>query len=75
MVFSLFEVVTLLNDIPEEGLLAGTIGVMIDVYAAPLTAYKVEFCDSAGRTTKQLSLLPEQLQFAPSMLANQNALT
>ena len=62
MALSVFDVVTLMHDIPEEGLRAGMVGAVIDVYAEPALAYEVEFCDALGRTTRQLALLPEQLQ-------------
>jgi hypothetical protein len=59
---SVFDVVTLMHDIPEEGLRAGMVGAVIDVYAEPALAYEVEFCDALGRTIGQLALLPEQLR-------------
>lgn len=64
MPFSLFDVVTLLQDLPEQGLHAGMRGAVIDVYTTPATAYEVEFCDTLGRTIAQLALSPEQLQLA-----------
>lgn len=64
MMFSLFDVVTLTQDMPEEGLYAGMIGAVIDVYSKPVMAYEVEFCDALGRTIGQLALLPEQLRLA-----------
>jgi hypothetical protein len=59
-----FDVVTLTHDIPEEGLRAGMVGTVVDVYAEPALAYEVEFCDALGRTIGQLALLPEQLRLA-----------
>jgi len=64
MMHSLFDVVVLMQDVPEEGLCAGMIGAVIDVYTEPVVAYEVEFCDELGRTIGQLALLPEQLRFA-----------
>jgi hypothetical protein len=61
---SIFDVVTLTHDIPEEGLCAGMVGAVIDVYTEPALAYEVEFCDALGRTIGQLALLPEQLRLA-----------
>jgi len=63
MVFSLYDVVMLLQDLPEEGLHAGMRGAVVDVYTSPVTAYEVEFCDASGRTIAQLALFPAQLQF------------
>jgi Domain of unknown function (DUF4926) len=62
MAFSLFDVVTLLQDLTEEGLQAGMRGTVVDVYTVPVTAYEVEFCDALGRTIAQLALFPEQLR-------------
>ena len=64
MIFSLFDVVTLMQDVPEEALRAGMVGAVIDVYTEPVMAYEVEFCDALGRTIGQLALLPEQLRLA-----------
>lgn len=62
MPFSLFDVVVLQQDLPNDGLRAGMQGVVIDVYKSPVMAYEVEFCDALGRTIAQLALLPEQLR-------------
>ena len=62
--FSFFDAVTLTRDMPNEGLCAGMIGAVIDVYIEPHIAYEVEFCDALGRTIGQLALLPEQLRLA-----------
>jgi hypothetical protein len=64
MIFSLFDVVTLMQDVPEEALRAGMVGAVIDVYTEPVVAYEVEFCDALGRTIGQLALLPGQLRLA-----------
>ena len=64
---SIFDVVTLIHDILEEGLCAGMAGAVIDVYTEPALAYEVEFCDALGRTIVQLALLPEQLRPASAV--------
>ncbi|WP_081049488.1 DUF4926 domain-containing protein [Pantoea stewartii] len=61
MSFTLFDVVTLKVDIPEEKLLRGMQGVVIDIYETPEKAYEVEFCDDEGKTISQLALLPDQV--------------
>jgi hypothetical protein len=61
MNFSLFDVVILANDMPNEGLHAGMKGAVIDIYTEPTTAYEVEFCDDEGRTIALLALSAEQL--------------
>ena len=46
----------------EDGLAAGMLGAVINVYTEPTEAYEVEFCDSQGRTLALRSLLPSQLR-------------
>jgi len=43
MSFSILDVVTLLNDIPEEGVHAGMLGTVVEVYETPVVAYEVGF--------------------------------
>ena len=62
MSFSLFDCVTLIQDIPDDGLCAGMVGAIVDVYINPTLAYEVEFSDAYGRTIAQLALLPEQIR-------------
>lgn len=62
MDFSLFDVVSLQENLPQEGLIAGMKGVVVDMHKEPMVAYEVEFCDDLGRTIAQLALLPEQLR-------------
>ncbi|WP_205205196.1 DUF4926 domain-containing protein [Azonexus hydrophilus] len=56
--YLLFDVVML----AEDGLAAGMLGAVINVYTEPTEAYEVEFCDSQGRTLALRSLLPSQLR-------------
>ncbi|CAB3916803.1 DUF4926 domain-containing protein [Achromobacter denitrificans] len=62
--FSLFDVVELKEDIPDEGLYAGMVGAVIEVYCEPTEGYEVEFCDEQGRTITQLALPPEKLKLS-----------
>jgi Domain of unknown function (DUF4926) len=61
MKLSLFDVVTLAQDLPALGLFAGMRGAVVDAYTQPVLAYEIEFCDAAGRAIALLALLPEQL--------------
>ena len=61
MIRAEFEVVSLVGDIPDEGLTKGQIGTIVDIYTSPSLAYEVEFCDKQGRTVALLALDPEQL--------------
>lgn len=65
MKFSLFDVVILNADLPEQGLVKGMTGAIIDVYSSPSVAYEVEFSDQQGQTIASLALTPEQLQLKP----------
>lgn len=62
MPFSLFDVVLLVEDIPNKKLKSGMIGVVIDIYTAPSPAYEVEFYDDDGKTITQLALPSEMLK-------------
>ena len=61
MRYSLLDVVALAEDVPEEGLVAGMIGAVVEVYTTPTEAYDVEFCDPQGRTVALCAFLPDQL--------------
>jgi hypothetical protein len=52
-------VVALLEDLPEEGLVRGQIGAVVEIWAPGV--YEVEFCDNNGRTYAMLALKTEQL--------------
>lgn len=54
----------MIKDMPTNGLIAGMIGTVIDIYSTPTLAYEVEFCDSAGKTIVQLALSPNQIKQA-----------
>lgn len=56
-----FEVVVLVDDLPEEGLTRGTAGTIVLIHEKPNLAYMVEFIDDEGRTIALPSLLPEQI--------------
>jgi hypothetical protein len=64
MAYSLFDVVALVEDVPEDGLAVGMIGAVVDVYTEPTEAYEVEFCDSQGRTLALCALSSSQLRHA-----------
>lgn len=60
--YSLFDMVVLVEDMPEAGLRVGMKGVIIEMYSQPVEGYEIEFCDDQGRTVAQLALSPEQFQ-------------
>ena len=60
--FKVGDVVTLIEDLLEEGLHAGQIGTVVFEFEEPLIAYETEFTDEEGRSLAQLALLPQQLK-------------
>lgn len=52
------DVVALLTDLPERGLVRGQVGTVVEVLDG---AYEVEFSDDTGRTYAELALTPGQL--------------
>ena len=55
----LLDVVALLGDKPEEGLVAGQVGTVVEVLAPGV--FEVEFLDSLGRTVVLAELRREEL--------------
>jgi len=55
----LFDVVALLQDLPEKGLRRGQVGSVAELLAPGV--FEVEFCDNDGKTYASLSLRAEQL--------------
>ena len=51
----LLDSVALACDVPSQGLSAGEIGTVVEVYGGN-SAYEVEFCDDDGRTYGLLAL-------------------
>jgi hypothetical protein len=54
----LLDVVALLSDIPEHGLVRGQVGTVVELLDS---AYEVEFSDDEGRTYAELAVRREQL--------------
>ena len=64
MDFPLYQDVILLTDLPEESLLAGDIGVVVDRHevADMETGYSVEFFDMVGNTVAVVTVPASQLR-------------
>ena len=58
----LFDLVSLITDLPTEGLAAGTVGTVVHIHELPELAYEVEFTDAQGRTTVVTTLHPDQVR-------------
>jgi hypothetical protein len=54
----MFDVVALLEDVPEEGLRRGDMGTVVEVL--PPDGYEVEFSNRDGETVCELGLRPQQ---------------
>jgi len=52
-------VVAMLEDLPEEGLVRGQVGTVVENWAPGV--YEVEFCDDSGKTYAMVALKAEQL--------------
>jgi hypothetical protein len=52
-------VVALLEDLPDEGLVRGQVGTVVENWAAGV--YEVEFADDSGRSYAMIALRAEQL--------------
>ncbi|HEU0140028.1 MAG TPA: DUF4926 domain-containing protein [Bryobacteraceae bacterium] len=52
-------VVALLEDLPEEGLVRGQVGAVVETWAPGV--YEVEFCDDNGRSYAMVALKADQL--------------
>jgi hypothetical protein len=55
----LHSVVALLEELPEQGLVRGQVGTVVEVWAPGV--YEVEFSDDEGKTYAMASLRAEQL--------------
>jgi hypothetical protein len=55
----MFSLVALLEDLPEEGLVRGQVGTVVESWAPGV--FEVEFCDDNGRTYAMVALRAEQL--------------
>jgi hypothetical protein len=54
----LLDVVALLSDLPEHGLVRGQVGTVVELLDG---AYEVEFSDDEGRTYAELAIRRDQL--------------
>lgn len=59
---SLYQVVRVTKDVPEEKVTRGMVGAVVEVYEVPHRAFGVEFTDSEGRTILLATLTEEDLE-------------
>jgi len=55
----ILSVVALLEELPDEGLVRGQVGTVVESWAPGI--YEVEFCDDNGKTYAMVALKAEQL--------------
>ena len=54
-------------NVPDQKILAGDIGTIVEVYTKPTLAYEVEFVNADGTTRALLTLAPNQIrELAPN---------
>jgi hypothetical protein len=58
----LFDLVSLIADLPAEGLAAGAVGTVVHIHEFPQPAYEVEFADDQGQSTVVTTLRPDQVR-------------
>jgi hypothetical protein len=58
----LLDTVIAVANFPEHKVLAGDLGAVVEVYAAPSLAYEVEFVNPDGSTRALLTLAPSQVR-------------
>lgn len=59
---ALHQVVRVVRDVPEQGVIKGMIGGVVEVFELPQTAFEVEFVDGDGRTLLQATLAEDDLE-------------
>ena len=59
---SQYSIVTLLEDLPDSDVRAGSIAVVLDVYSSPRLAYEIEVVDTDGSTRFLGSVNPEMVK-------------
>jgi hypothetical protein len=67
----MLSVVALLQDLPEEGLVRGQVGTIVEIWAPGV--YEVEFSDDNGRTYAMVALKTGQLMRLHHESVNQAA--
>ncbi len=59
---SLLDTVVVTENFPEEQILSGDIGTVVEIYNQPNLAYEVEFVNPDGSTRALLTLMPNQVR-------------
>jgi hypothetical protein len=59
---SMLETVIVTTSFPDQQVLAGDLGTIVEVYTDPYPAYEVEFVNPDGSTRALLTLTPDQVR-------------
>jgi hypothetical protein len=60
--FKRLETVIATVNIPDQRILAGDLGTIVEVYTDPTPAYEVEFINADGSTRALMTLSPHQIR-------------
>ncbi len=58
----LLETVIVTVNVPDQDVLAGDLGTIVEIYTTPALAFEVEFVNPDGTTRALLTLAPEQVR-------------
>ncbi len=58
----LLETIIATVNIPDQRVLAGDLGTIVEVYADPTPAYDIEFVNADGSTRALVTLSPDQIR-------------
>ena len=59
---ALLDTIITTNDFPQDQVLAGDLGTIVEIYTQPQLAYEVEFINPDGITRALLALTPNQVR-------------
>ncbi|WOB49166.1 DUF4926 domain-containing protein [Xanthomonas hydrangeae] len=60
--FKVNDVVQIVVDIPQCGIVSGSVGAIVHVFSVPNEAYEVEFIDADGKAVALLTLVASEIE-------------
>ncbi|WP_233983372.1 DUF4926 domain-containing protein [Pectobacterium versatile] len=57
VIYSLFDITSLKNDLQQEGVTKVMLGAIVHIYNAPFPAYEIGFCDDNGEALACITLI------------------
>jgi ATP-dependent exoDNAse (exonuclease V) alpha subunit len=64
--FAMYQVVRIIRDVPEQGVVQGMIGAVIEIFDGPVLTYEIEVVDGEGKTIVQATLTENDLEVVSS---------